>query len=234
MRTFVLIPGVGCGGWAWRPTAKLLEQAGHRAAALTLPGLRFDTPDPAATLREAVQYVVDHVQTHSPEAVTLVAHSWGGYPATAAAAALGPAQVEELVYYNAVVPASGVPMVDENTQMGAYLRHTLTHAQWVCPGDRRRAGGNARDLGRGELGPRRPLAGHPQRMLDVPIRQPLAVGIGRDQRELPVDDTRSVGGAWARHQRHPVRHSVRTNCPAYAESVALSNCPQAQCSNFEP
>lgn len=131
MRTFVLIPGVGCGGWAWRPTAKLLEQAGHRAAALTLPGLRFDTPDPAATLREAVQYVVDHVQTHSPEAVTLVAHSWGGYPATAAAAALGPAQVEELVYYNAVVPASGVPMVDENTQMSAYLRHTLTQGPTI-------------------------------------------------------------------------------------------------------
>jgi len=131
MRTFVLIPGVGCGGWAWRPTAKLLEQAGHRAAALTLPGLRFDTPDPAATLREAVQYVVDHVQTHSPEAVTLVAHSWGGYPATAAEAALGPAQVEELVYYNAVVPASGVPMVDENTQMGAYLRHTLTQGPTI-------------------------------------------------------------------------------------------------------
>lgn len=45
--------------------------------------------------------------------VTLVAHSWGGYPATAAAHQLTD-RLSKVIFYSALVPARGVPLAEEN------------------------------------------------------------------------------------------------------------------------
>lgn len=37
--TYDLVSGAWHGGWAWRPVAARLRASGHRAIALTLPGL---------------------------------------------------------------------------------------------------------------------------------------------------------------------------------------------------
>lgn len=111
--TYVLIPGGWHGAWSWRPVAKRLRAAGHRAVTLTLPGLG-DGDDPSGyKLADAVDYVVNEVRRLELDKVTLVAHSWGGYPATGAAHLLG-GQVTQIVYYNAHVPVRGRSVVDEN------------------------------------------------------------------------------------------------------------------------
>lgn len=111
--TYVLVPGGWHGAWSWRPVAKRLRAASHRAVTLTLPGLG-DGDDPSGyKLRDAVDYVVNEVRRLELDDVILVAHSWGGYPATGAAHLLTD-QVTKIVYYNAFVPLRGRSLVDEN------------------------------------------------------------------------------------------------------------------------
>lgn len=110
--TYVLIPGGWHGAWSWRPVANRLRVASHRAITLTLPGLG-DGDDPSSyKLRDAVDYIVNEVCRLELERVILVAHSWGGYPATGAAHLLGD-RVAKIVYYNAFVPVRGRSLIDE-------------------------------------------------------------------------------------------------------------------------
>lgn len=110
--TYVLIPGGWHGGWSWRPVAKRLRAANHRAITLTLPGLGGDDDPSGYQLRDAVDYVVNEVYRFELDHVILVAHSWGGYPATGAAHLLDD-RVTKIVYYNAFVPVRGRSLVDE-------------------------------------------------------------------------------------------------------------------------
>jgi pimeloyl-ACP methyl ester carboxylesterase len=110
--TFVLIPGAWHGAWAWRPVARRLRVAGHQAVTLTMPGLA-DGDDPTGLrLQDAVDCVVAEVVLRDLADVTLVAHSWGGYPMTGAAHRLA-SRLSKVIYYNAFVPARGKNTLDE-------------------------------------------------------------------------------------------------------------------------
>ncbi|HST84173.1 MAG TPA: alpha/beta fold hydrolase [Kineosporiaceae bacterium] len=110
--TFVLITGAWHGGWAWRPVAQHLRAAGHRVLTPTLPGLA-DGDDPRAhTLADVVDFVVDVVERADLSEVTLVGHSWGGYPMTGAAHRLQ-SRLRKLIYWSAFVPAEGVGLIEE-------------------------------------------------------------------------------------------------------------------------
>jgi len=110
--TFVLIPGAWLGGWAWRPVAQRLRAAGHRAVALTLPGLT-DGEDPRELrLRHAVDFVVEEIRRRDLRGITLVGHSWGGYPISGVAHEV-PDRVRRLIYWNAFVPEGGRPVLEE-------------------------------------------------------------------------------------------------------------------------
>ena len=110
--TFVLISGAWHGGWAWRPVARRLRAARHRVLTPTLPGLA-DGADPTAhTLDDVVDFVVDIVAAADLHDVTLVGHSWGGYPITGAAPRLA-GRLRKLVYWGAFVPAAGRSLFDE-------------------------------------------------------------------------------------------------------------------------
>lgn len=111
--TYVLVPGSWHGGWSWQPVAKRLRTQGHRAVTLTLPGLS-DGDDPSQhRLADAVDYIVREVRRLPSDDVVLVAHSWGGYPATAAAALLN-GRVGKIVYLNAQIPIRGRSLVDDD------------------------------------------------------------------------------------------------------------------------
>lgn len=106
-----------------QPVARRLYEAGHDALPLTLPGLGFTDHGGAHRLDEAVDFVVDAVTAWARrEPVTLVGHSWGGYPMTGAGIRLGAALIREVVYVNAVVPERGVAMRDENPAMACRTR----------------------------------------------------------------------------------------------------------------
>jgi pimeloyl-ACP methyl ester carboxylesterase len=110
--TFVLITGAWHGGWAWRPVAEHLRAAGHRVLTPTLPGLH-DGDDPTGYhLSDVVDAVVELVEREELRDVTLVGHSWGGYPVTGAAPRLV-GRLRKVVYWSAFVPAAGKSLFDE-------------------------------------------------------------------------------------------------------------------------
>jgi pimeloyl-ACP methyl ester carboxylesterase len=110
--TFVLITGAWHGGWAWRPVAQHLRAAGAHVLTPTLPGLH-DGDDPTRyTLGDVVDAVVGLVDGEDLHDVTLVGHSWGGYPITAAAPRLA-SRLRKLVYWSAFVPTAGRSLYDE-------------------------------------------------------------------------------------------------------------------------
>jgi pimeloyl-ACP methyl ester carboxylesterase len=110
--TFVLITGAWHGGWAWRPVAEHLRAAGHRVLTPTLPGLH-DGDDPTRYhLSDVTDAIVERVEAEDLTDVTLVAHSWGGYPMTGAAPRLA-SRLRKLVYWSAFVPAAGRSLFDE-------------------------------------------------------------------------------------------------------------------------
>jgi pimeloyl-ACP methyl ester carboxylesterase len=108
-KTYVLIPGAWHGGWAWHPVAQRLRAAGHRAIALTLPGLAAGDDPRGLRLQDAVDHVVHEIERRDLSDVTLVAHSWGGFPLTGAAYRV-PERVAGAVFHSAFVPTRGVSM----------------------------------------------------------------------------------------------------------------------------
>ena len=106
MTTFVLVHGAWHGAWCWDKLVPELEQLGHRAVTLDLPGAGDDTtPIPDISLASYVQRVVDTLDAQDKN-VVLVGHSAGGVPITAAAETR-PEKIRTLVYLTAFLPKSG-------------------------------------------------------------------------------------------------------------------------------
>ena len=125
--TYVLIPGAWHGGWAWRPVAERLRASGHRAVALTLPGLG-DGADPSDhRLQDAIDYVVAEVERDNADRVTLVGHSWGGYPMAGAMHRLA-SRVAKGIFYNALIPVPGRAMVEDTPPQNAQILQNLADA----------------------------------------------------------------------------------------------------------
>ncbi len=125
--TYILIPGAWQGGWAWRPVAERLRASGHRAVRLTLPGLG-DGDDPSGhRLQDAIDYVVTAVQRSDADKVTLVGHSWGGYPLAGAIPRL-PHRVAKGIFYNALIPVPGRSWADDSPPENAQNLRDLAAA----------------------------------------------------------------------------------------------------------
>jgi pimeloyl-ACP methyl ester carboxylesterase len=122
--TFILVPGAWHGGWAWQPVARRLRAAGHEAVTVTLPGLADGDSRAGLTLADAIRHLVHEVERQQSDDIVLVAHSWGGYPVTGAVQQLKD-RISRVIYYNAVVPAPGIPMIDENESYAQMLRAAI-------------------------------------------------------------------------------------------------------------
>jgi pimeloyl-ACP methyl ester carboxylesterase len=83
----ILIPGLWLTARSWDVVVPPLEEAGHRAGALTLPGMESVEADRSAVTRQDhVDAVVAAIEA-ADDPVLLVGHSMGGVLAWAAAAA---------------------------------------------------------------------------------------------------------------------------------------------------
>lgn len=107
-RTYVLVHGGGHGGWAWKPLARRLREAGHEVYAPTLSGLaeRSGTPHAAITLQSHIDEIAGLLAGEDLSDVVLVGHANGGFVITGVADA-APERTETLVYLDAFVPESG-------------------------------------------------------------------------------------------------------------------------------
>ncbi|MFG1609089.1 alpha/beta fold hydrolase [Actinoplanes sp. NPDC049265] len=122
--TYVLIPGAWQGAWSWQPVARRLRAAGRAAVTLTLPGLADGDARTGLHLADATGHVVSVIDDRDLRDVVLVGQSWGGYPLTAAAHQVAE-RVSRIVYYNAIVPRRGVPLIDENADYRQMLRAAI-------------------------------------------------------------------------------------------------------------
>ena len=105
----ILIPGLWLDGSSWHKVVPVLEQAGHRAHALTLPGMESKDADRSGiSLRDHVGAIVQIIDSLEPDdgEVLLVGHSAGGAIAHAAVDAR-PERVARVVYVGGFPTADG-------------------------------------------------------------------------------------------------------------------------------
>ena len=95
--TFALVPGAGGAAWYWHRVVPLLEEAGHEAVAVDLPGA-----DPHAGLPEYAALVESAVEGRDD--VVLVGQSMGGFTVPLVAARR---PLRAIVLLNAMVPLPG-------------------------------------------------------------------------------------------------------------------------------
>ncbi|GAA2145307.1 hypothetical protein GCM10009760_33810 [Kitasatospora kazusensis] len=117
MSTFVLVPGACLGAWAWEAVAADLAARGHRAVPLTLAGLAeragADGPEPELLTHIAeIEAAIDAEYAEDAEPVVLVAHSYGIFPALAAADRL-PSRVSRVVFVDCPIPEDGESALDQ-------------------------------------------------------------------------------------------------------------------------
>jgi pimeloyl-ACP methyl ester carboxylesterase len=116
----ILVPGFWLDASSWDDVRPLLEEAGHRVRALTLPGLESaDADRRGIRLRDHVDAVVAVIDDadRAGGRVVLVGHSGGGAIAHAAADAR-PERVARVVYVDAGPLATGQAINDELPVVG--------------------------------------------------------------------------------------------------------------------
>lgn len=108
MSDILLVHGSCHGAWCWRDLIPALETLGHTPRGIDMPSHGNDpTPLSEVTLDTCTQSVVDALGDDT----VIVAHSWGGFPATLAADR-APEKVKRLIYVCAYIPRDGLSLVD--------------------------------------------------------------------------------------------------------------------------
>jgi len=110
MSTYVLIHGSWHGAWCWYKIIPLLEQAGHKAIALDLPGHGRDWTAARGVSMQSYVDSVCKILDAQPEPVILVGHSRGGI-VISQTAEYRPRKIQTLVYLAAYLIPNGEAML---------------------------------------------------------------------------------------------------------------------------
>jgi pimeloyl-ACP methyl ester carboxylesterase len=113
MATFVLVPGMWLGGWAWHAVAETLRAAGHSVYPVTLTGLgeRVHLGGPQVNLDTHIADVVNLLRYEELREVVLAGHSYAG-TVIAAVADQVPERIARLVYVDTWPLPDGVAHID--------------------------------------------------------------------------------------------------------------------------
>jgi hypothetical protein len=113
-KTFVMVPGAYCGAWYWRRVSDRLERQGHKVYSLTLTGLadRSHLLSKDVNLDTHIADIANMVEWEDLADICLVAHSYGGYPASGALERIGN-RVSSIVWVDALRPADRQSFHDE-------------------------------------------------------------------------------------------------------------------------
>lgn len=137
MATFVLVPGMWLGGWAWRDVAETLRAAGHRVYPVTLTGLgeRVHLAGPQVDLDTHIADVVNVLRYEDLREVVLAGHSYAG-TVIAAVADRSPERIARLVYVDTWPLPDGVAHIEANSpeDRQAQERRVATQGEgWRLP-----------------------------------------------------------------------------------------------------
>jgi pimeloyl-ACP methyl ester carboxylesterase len=112
-KTFVLIHGAYHGGWCWRYVTDLLERNGHRVYAPSLTGNadRGHLLSKDLTLDVQITDIVNLITWEDLKDVCLVAHSFGGWPASGAVERIHD-RLSSIVWVDAFKPRNGEKPLD--------------------------------------------------------------------------------------------------------------------------
>ncbi len=126
MSTFVLVPGMWIGAWAWRGVTAELRAGGHDVFPLSLTGLADRSHLPRADLETHIADIVRLIEAEDLRDVVLVGHSYGGLPVTAAAERV-PKRLRRVVYID------GGPLPAGSTQLGLFGDAAAVEGDTVPP-----------------------------------------------------------------------------------------------------
>ena len=112
MSTYILVPGLWIGAWAWREVTHALRAGGHDVYPLTLTGVadRSHLLSPDVDLTTHIEDIVRLAEFEDLRDIILVGHSYGGMPVSAAALRLRD-RIKAVVYVD-----SG-PLPEGSTQL---------------------------------------------------------------------------------------------------------------------
>jgi pimeloyl-ACP methyl ester carboxylesterase len=112
--TIVIVHGAWVGGWRWRGVADLLVSRGHQVFTPTLTGLgeRAHLTSPAVNVSLHARDIANVIFYEGLEKVLLVAHSYGGMPASAATELVPEGVIGSIIYLDAFFPEDGDSLND--------------------------------------------------------------------------------------------------------------------------
>ena len=112
-KTFILIHGAYHGGWCWRRVADILERHGHKvyAPSLTGNGDRSHLLSMSVNLDTQIADIVNLVTWEDLTGICLVAHSYGGWPASGALEQIHD-RIAAIVWLDAFKPHDGERGID--------------------------------------------------------------------------------------------------------------------------
>ena len=113
MSTFVLVHGLGLGGWCWSRAAEFLRRRGHDVYTPTLTGLgeRSHLLNRSISLQTHIEDVANLLKWEDLKDVVLVGHSYGGAIVTGVADREAQ-RIHKLVYLDAFILRSGESVMD--------------------------------------------------------------------------------------------------------------------------
>lgn len=113
MANFVLVHGMGAGGWQWRGVADILRTEGHAVYTPTLTGLgeRAHLLTPETDLETHINDITSVIECEELKDVVLVGHSYGGMVVTGAADRKFE-RIGTLIYLDAFLPENGQSVMD--------------------------------------------------------------------------------------------------------------------------
>ncbi len=126
MKTFVLIHGSWHSAWNWHKVVPLLEQAGHTAIAIDLPGMGRDkTPIQDVKMESTVQKICKLIDGIEGK-VILVGHSKNGIMISQVAE-YRPDKIEKLIYLAAYLVPNGKTQREYSVRdTGGWLKSYVT------------------------------------------------------------------------------------------------------------
>lgn len=126
MKTFILIHGSWHSAWNWHKVVPLLENAGHKAVAIDLPGMGRDkTPIGEVKMKTTVEKICQLIDSMEDK-VILVGHSKNGIMISQAAE-YRPHKIEKLIYLAAYLVPDGKTQREYSLQdTGGVLKPYVT------------------------------------------------------------------------------------------------------------